>query len=93
MPHDGENMTVKTIGRSGQIALGKRYAGRQVHIEEIEPGVWVMKLGEFIPDNERWLHQPEVEAVVDKAIRWAEENKPTETALDELNTLGTRTGE
>ena len=93
MPHDGENMTVKTIGRSGQIALGKQYAGRQVLIEEIEPGVWVMKLGEFVPDNERWLHQPEVKAVVDKAIRWAEENKPTETALDELNTLGTRTGE
>ncbi len=86
-------MTVKTIGRSGQIALGKQYAGRQVLIEEIEPGVWVMKLGEFVPDNERWLHQPEVEAVVDKAIQWAEENEPTETPLDELNPLGTGTGE
>ena len=84
-------MTVKTIGKSGQVALGKQYAGRQVHIEEIEPGVWVMKLGVFVPDNERWLHQPEIEAVVDRAIRWAEENEPTETALDELNTLGTRT--
>ncbi len=86
-------MTVKTIGRSGQVVLGKQYAGRQVLIEEIEPGVWVMKLGVFVPDNERWLHQPEIEAVVDKAIRWAEENGPTETVLDELNTLGTRTGD
>ena len=93
MLHDGEGVTVKTIGRSGQIALGKQYAGRQVLIEQIEPGVWVMKLGEFVPDSERWLHQPEVEAVVDKAIWWAEENRPTETTLEELDKLGTRTAE
>ena len=51
---------IKTVGSSGQIALGKKYAGRYVMIDEPEPGVWVIKLGEFVPDNERWLHTPEV---------------------------------
>ena len=50
---------IKTVGSSGQIALGKQYAGRHVMMDELEPGVWIIKLGEFVPDNERWLHAPE----------------------------------
>ncbi|MGH8610437.1 MAG: DUF2080 family transposase-associated protein, partial [Gammaproteobacteria bacterium] len=30
---------VKTVGNSGQISLGKEYAGRTVLMDEIEPGV------------------------------------------------------
>ncbi|EQD80798.1 hypothetical protein B1A_00508 [mine drainage metagenome] len=38
---------IKTIGANGQITLGTSYAGQSVAIEEIEPGVWIIKLGEF----------------------------------------------
>ena len=31
---------VKNISASGQISLGKEFAGRAVSIEEPEPGVW-----------------------------------------------------
>lgn len=30
---------IKTVGQSGQIALGKAYAGRHVLMDELEPGV------------------------------------------------------
>ena len=63
--------SIKTIGTSGQIALGKEYAGRNVLVEEIEPGVWVVKLGDFIPDNERWLHTARVSEELDEAVAWA----------------------
>lgn len=75
---------VKTIGASGQIALGKQYAGRNVLIEEIEKGVWVVKLGDFIPDSERWLHEPEVSRSLDEAIRWAEKTPPRKSDLKKL---------
>lgn len=75
---------IKTIGRSGQISLGKEHAGRMVQVEELEEGVWMIKAGEFIPDNERWLHEPEVKARLDRAIAWAESTEPSETDLDEL---------
>ncbi len=75
---------VKTVGRSGQIALGKAYAGRQVLVEQLDPGVWLVKLGEFIPDDERWLHAPDVKADLDEAIAWAETHPAAETDLDEL---------
>ena len=75
---------IKTIGRSGQISLGKEHAGKMVQVEELEEGVWMIKAGEFIPDNERWLHEPEVKARLDRAIAWAESTEPSETDLDEL---------
>lgn len=75
---------VKRVGSSGQIALGKQYAGRDVLVVETEPGVWVIKVGRFVPDNEKWLHEPNTRASLDRAIEWAEKNPPSETDLDEL---------
>jgi len=76
--------SVKTVGNSGQISLGKEYAGRHVLIDQIEKGVWVIKAGTFVPDNEAWLQNPHVSEYLDKAIEWAEQNSPRETQLDEL---------
>ncbi len=53
-------------------------------MSEREPGVWVIKLGEFIPDSERWLHAPEVSKDLDEALAWAAANPPRETDLREL---------
>lgn len=77
-------MSIKTIGRNGQISLGKEYAGKTVQVEEIEDGVWIVKTGEFIPNGERWLRASEVAEPLSEAIRWAEENPPGETDLDAL---------
>ena len=76
--------TIKTIGRSGQIALGKEYAGRSVLVDELEPGVWIIKLGQFIPDSERWLYEAQVQQEVAEAIAWAERNPPRPTDIEAL---------
>jgi hypothetical protein len=81
----GRMGSIKTIGASGQIALGKEYAGRNVLVEEIEPGVWVVKLGDFIPDNERWLHTARVSEELDEAVAWAEVNPPAPSDLNRLS--------
>ncbi|MEW6667131.1 MAG: hypothetical protein AB1512_18160 [Thermodesulfobacteriota bacterium] len=77
-------VTVKTVGNSGQISLGKEYAGRHVLIDQIEEGVWLIKTGTFVPDSESWIHTPQVSAELDRAVAWAGENPPTETSPDEL---------
>ena len=76
--------TIKTVGRSGQISLGKEYAGRHVLFDEVEPGVWTIKLGEFIPDSERWLWQEATAQAVDRAVAWAEQHPAEETDLEAL---------
>jgi len=76
--HDrgGTMPEVKTIGSSGQISLGKEFAGRHVLVDEIERGVWVVKLGDFVPDTERWLHESPAREVLDRAVAWAEKTAP-----------------
>ena len=80
-------MIVKSVGTNGQITLGKEFAGRLVMLDQIEPGVWTMKLGEFIPDSEKWLHTPEAKAKLDRALEWAALNPPRETDLAEFEAL------
>ena len=60
--------TVKQVGASGQISLGKEFAGRTVVVDSREPGVWVIKTAHTIPDSELWLHQPEAAARLDRAM-------------------------
>ncbi|CAB3395488.1 hypothetical protein [Kyrpidia spormannii] len=76
--------TIKTVGNNGQISLGKEYAGRTVLVDEVEPGVWIIKVGQFIPDSERWLIDPKVQKDLDDAIEWAKNHPPAETSLDDL---------
>ena len=73
---------IKTIGSSGQISLGKKYAGRTVVLSEVDKGVWLIKLGRFIPENEKWVHTPAVQGELNEAIAWAENNAPSETDID-----------
>lgn len=65
------DVEIKRVGANGQISLGKRYAGRQVLVEEQAPGVWLVRTATVIPDNEHWLHAPKTRAELKKALDWA----------------------
>ncbi len=76
---------VKVIGNSGQISLGKQNAGRTVMVEEVERGVWMIRTAQVIPDNELWLHTPEVRASLDQALEWSNRTKRTDADLAALS--------
>jgi hypothetical protein len=75
---------VKIIGSNGQISLGKQFAGRQVLVEEQEPGVWLIRTATVIPDNERWLHEPETAQSLQRGIAWALANPPDDSNVEEI---------
>lgn len=75
---------IKTVGSSGQISLGKKFAGQTVMLSEVDTGVWLVKLGRFIPDNEKWIHASDVQGALKEAITWAEKNPPKETDMNQL---------
>ena len=77
-------LSVKVIGANGQISLGKQFAGRQVLVEEQEPGVWLVRTATVIPDNERWLHEPQAAADLVRALDWAKANTPRDTDVDAI---------
>ena len=69
--------SVKVVGANGQISLGKQFAGRQVLVEEREPGVWLVRTATVIPDNELWLHEPKAADDLRRALAWARANPAT----------------
>jgi hypothetical protein len=80
-----ETQSVKKVGSSGQISIGKEYAGRMVLIEQMEKGVWLIKTAQIIPDNEQWMHEEPANGRIDQAIKWAGENQPGESDLEKLS--------
>ena len=71
--------SVKVVGSNGQISLGKAFAGRQVLIEEKEPGVWLVRTAVVVPHNELWLHEPQARGDLQRALDWAQRNPPRES--------------
>jgi len=76
--------SVKVVGSNGQISLGKEFAGRQVLVEEQEPGVWLVRTAMVIPENELWLHQPQAREELGRALDWAQRNPPKESDPDAI---------
>ena len=77
---------VKRVGASGQISLGKEYAGRQVLVEMPAEGVWIIKTARIVPDNEAWLENPQIKQRVARAIDWASQHAPEAYDPDKLVT-------
>lgn len=77
---------VKVVGANGQISLGKQYAGRQVLVEEREPGVWLVRTATVVPDNERWLLHPQAADDLRRALDWAEANPPDDAEVEQILT-------
>ena len=90
MAATGPSPIVKVVGVNGQISLGKQFAGRQVLVEEQESGVWLIRTATVIPDNERWLHQPQAASDLTRALAWADKHPATDSSnaqvLDDLVT-------
>ena len=76
-------MNIKVVGTNGQISIGKQFAGRQVLIEEQEPGVWLVRTASVIPDNERWLHTSTATVDLQKAMTWASSHPAVDSQLDQ----------
>lgn len=75
---------IKTVGKSGQISLGKALAGMGFIMEELPGGDIMLRRAVVVPVNERWLHEPAMKERLAHAEEWMQQNPPRETDLDEL---------
>jgi hypothetical protein len=83
-------MEIKTVGKSGQISLGKALAGTGFIMEVLPGGDILLKHAVVMPVNERWLHEPAMKKKLARADEWMRDNTAKETNLDELEaSLGT----
>ena len=75
---------LKVVGASGQLSLGKQYAGRYFEVETQPDGGILLRPVRLIPEAEAWLHTSEMRERLARAEAWMDENPPRETDLDEL---------
>jgi hypothetical protein len=66
---------IKQVGANGQVCLGKEYSGKQIQISKLDDGTLIIKTGKFIPTSEQWLYFGHNIEKLDKAVKWAENNK------------------
>lgn len=78
---------IKTVGKSGQISIGKALAGMAFIMEELPGGDIMLKRAVVVPMNERWLHEPAMKDKLARAAEWMRQNPPRESNLDEIDWL------
>ncbi len=80
-PHKIE---LKTISASGQISLGKAFAGQHVQLEQLPDGRWMITPVEVIPAHLKWAHTEAVTTQIKKFLAWKTTTPMEETDVDKL---------
>jgi hypothetical protein len=77
---------IKRVGRSGQISLGKRYAGKTLRLERFKDGRIVLTAVRMVPESQLWTLAEPDRSRIEQGLAWAARTKPSETDLDTLQT-------
>jgi hypothetical protein len=75
---------IKTVGKSGQISLGKSYAGKTLRLHRQPDGSILLTPVAVIPESQLWTLEEPHRSAIERGMAWAAENPPAETDLDEL---------
>lgn len=77
--------TIKQVGMSGQITLGKKYAGKTVQvIEDEKEGKITLLFGTFVPQNEKWIYTEPHYSQLKESLKYIASHPPQETKLSSL---------
>ena len=79
-----EPVEIKVVGKSGQISLGKKYAGKTLRLERRQDGTVVLTAVAMVPESQLWTLQEPHRSRIERGVAWAAETPAAETNLDEL---------
>jgi hypothetical protein len=75
---------VKVVGKSGQISLGKSYAGKTLRVERHEDGSIVLTAVAMVPESQLWTLEEPHRSRIARGLAWAAKTEPGETEIDAL---------
>jgi hypothetical protein len=70
---------IKVVGKSGQISLGKRYAGKTLRVERREDGTVILTSVAMIPEHQLWTLEAPHRSGIQEGLNWAAPTAPQET--------------
>ena len=74
----------RTVGRSGQISIGKRYAGKTLRLERFKDGRIVLTAVAMVPESQLWTLTEPDRSRIERGLDWAAKTSPAETDIDDL---------
>ena len=75
---------LKSVGTSGQLSLGKKYAGQFFSVESLEDGAILLKPMKVVPASAAWIHEPAMQKRLAEADQWMDAHPPAETKMAAL---------
>src|SRR5438128_2679428 len=75
---------IKIVGKSGQIALGKRFAGKRFRLDYRHDGSMLLTPVVVIRESELWMLKEPHRSRIERGLSWAAKTPPAETDLDTL---------
>lgn len=75
---------IKVVGKSGQISLGKRYAGKALRVEHRRDGAIVLTAVAVVPESQLWTLQEPDRSRITRGLAWASTTAPKITDPDSL---------
>jgi len=75
---------IKVVGKSGQISLGKRYAGKTLRLERRTDGTVLLTAVAMVPESQLWTLEEPHRSRIGRGLAWAASNQARETNLEHL---------
>ena len=79
-----KKIDLKIVNAAGQICIGKSWAKKHIQVEEQDANTLIIRKGQFIPDNERWLYR---DNNLEKLMKSVEEAKKTPARADNFDEI------
>lgn len=79
-----EGAEIKIVGKSGQISLGKRYAGKTLRLERRTDGSVLLTAVAMVPESQLWTLDEPHRSRIERGLAWAAKTPPRDTDLDSL---------
>jgi hypothetical protein len=81
---DTDRVEIKVVGRSGQISLGKSYAGKTLRLERRSDGTMILTAVAVVPESQLWTLEEPHRSQIARGLTWAAGTEAKETSLESL---------
>lgn len=75
---------IKVVGKSGQISLGKGFAGKALRVEHRRDGTIILTAVALVPESQPWTLDEPQRSRIRRGLAWAATTPPRETDVDSL---------
>lgn len=72
------------VAPNGQISIGKKWAGREIRVEEISDSELRIVAGVFVPKDQATFYTPKAAEALQDFNEWSAKNPPKATDTDAL---------